>query len=126
MYDAAKIIPALAGFAALVTLPFWYAAVQGKPASRPDPQRPVNETKCVESKEYMKAWHMDLLNNWRDAVVRTGQRVYISSTGQKFEMNLSRGCLKCHVSREKFCDQCHNYVGADVYCWDCHEAPKGE
>ena len=129
-------------FLALITFPFWFTLASGKAGYRPNPELP--EGKCVEAKAYMKAWHMDLLNEWRDAVVRDGQRIYIPKqevscsqdhecTGGscvsgkcRYEMSLSNTCMKCHVSRDKFCNQCHNYIGVSPYCWDCHVEPKGE
>jgi hypothetical protein len=71
----------------------------------------------------MRPYHMDLLNQWRDAVVRDGDRIYVSSTGERFEMSLSNTCMDCHVSKVNFCDSCHNYVGVSPYCWDCHVEP---
>jgi hypothetical protein len=33
-------------------------------------------------------------------------------------------CLECHSNKTKFCDQCHNYLDVQPYCWDCHLVPK--
>ncbi len=123
MYDAGKIITGLVIFVVLVTFPFWFSIVAGKSGYVPEPELPANQDSCVESREYMRSYHMDLLNQWRDAVVRQGNRIYVSSTGEKFEMSLSGTCMGCHVSKASFCDQCHNYVGVSPYCWDCHVAP---
>lgn len=124
MYDGGKIITGLIIFLALVSLPFWYTSASNK-AYRPDPKAPAQEKQCVESKEYMNAWHMDMLNDWRDLVVRDGDRMYVADDGTKHEMSLTKTCLKCHDDKEKFCDQCHNYAGVSPYCWDCH-VEKGE
>jgi hypothetical protein len=32
--------------------------------------------------------------------------------------------MDCHSNKSKFCDQCHNYVDVDPFCWDCHIEPK--
>jgi hypothetical protein len=120
MYDATKIFLGLAIFLILITFPFWFSIASEKSGYVPEPKLPEHEDSCVESREYMKALHMDLLNQWRDAVVRDGKRVYVSSTGKRYEMSLSGTCLDCHAQKAEFCDQCHDYVGASPYCWDCH------
>ena len=126
MYDGGKIITGLIIFVALVSFPILYTGAMGKAGDKPEPKAPENETKCVESKEFMQAWHMDMLNEWRDEVVREGNRIYTAQDGEKHEMSLTNNCLKCHNDREKFCDECHNYVGVSPYCWDCHIESKGE
>ncbi|MDR1184826.1 MAG: sulfate reduction electron transfer complex DsrMKJOP subunit DsrJ [Coriobacteriales bacterium] len=77
--------------------------------------------RCVESAEFMRAEHMLLLDEWRNAVVREGKTNYVSSDGRIFEMSLDNNCLKCHSDREKFCDSCHSYAAVEPYCWDCHD-----
>lgn len=134
MYDKGKIIPGLIIFVVLFTFPIWFTLAFGKTGAKPEPRlptKPGHKEHCVESKDYMKRWHMDLLNNWRDSVVRDKQRVYISQTikdkqgkPKKFNMSLSNGCMKCHNSRKQFCNKCHVYVGVDPYCWKCHVEPK--
>ena len=126
MYDTGKVIAGLGIFIAFITFPIWFNLAFGDVNYRPDPQAPKDESSCVESKEYMKAWHMDLLNDWRNAVVRDGQRMYLSTDNKKHPMSLSLNCMKCHRNKEKFCDQCHNYIGVDPFCWDCHVEPEGE
>ncbi len=126
MHDAGKVIIGLAIFVLLITFPIWFTLASGKAGHRPELELPKNETQCVESKEYMKAWHMDLLNDWRDAAVRDGKRMYVAEDGKKYVMSLSLTCLKCHTNKAKFCDECHNYVGVVPYCWDCHVDPKGD
>ena len=41
----------------------------------------------------------------------------------KVEKSLQNGCMKCHTSKVKFCDTCHEYASVKPYCWDCHLAP---
>jgi len=126
MHDGGKIIAGLIIFLVLVTFPIWYTMAGGNPDYRPDPKVMTDEKNCVESTEYMKAWHMDLLNEWRDIVVRDGERIHISSDGRKYEMSLTNTCLKCHSDKKAFCDQCHDYVGVSPYCWDCHIETEGD
>ncbi|MCP4599470.1 MAG: hypothetical protein GY847_02855 [Proteobacteria bacterium] len=126
MYDGGKIITGMIIFIALVTFPLWYTAASGQGGYKPEPKAPLAEKKCVESKEYMNAWHMDMLDTWRDEAVRDGNRTYTASDGKEHSKSLSLTCMKCHDDKEKFCDQCHNYIGVSPYCWDCHVEPKGE
>ena len=124
MYDGGKIIFGLLIFVGLVTFPIWYTYGSGGPGQPPEIVAPANEKACVESKEFMAAWHMDLLNQWRDSVVREGNRISTTAAGDKFEMSLSNGCMSCHSNKTEFCDRCHDYAGVEPYCWDCHIEPK--
>lgn len=117
-------------FLVIVTYPFW--GVSGKPLKKPEPKldtpeiQKLIEKKCVEPKEFMKREHMRLLNEWRDAALRDGTRVYVNSEGKEFSVSLQNTCMKCHSNKKKFCDECHTYTGVKPYCWDCHIAPKEE
>ena len=124
MYDAGKIIVGLVIFLALLTFPIWYNVASSKGAVKPNPEIVTSEKACVEDAGYMKAEHMDLLDEWRDMVVREGKRVHVAPSGRKFEMSLSNTCMSCHSNKSRFCDECHNYLGVDPYCWDCHIEPK--
>ena len=124
MYDGGKIFFGLIVFVVLVLLPFWYTAAFGEGSFRPNPESPQDEKNCVESKEYMNAWHMDMIDVWRDSVVRDGNRQYTAEDGTKYEMSLTKTCMDCHTNKEKFCDQCHTYMSVDPYCWDCHIEPE--
>jgi hypothetical protein len=113
-------------FILIATFPFWYN--QGKAA--PPPELELTATAqaakvCVRSTEYMRAEHMQLLDVWRDAVVRRGDRTYVNPSGKEFNMSLSNTCLGCHSNKAEFCDRCHNYASVRPYCWDCHiDNPK--
>ena len=74
----------------------------------------------MESRAWMRANHMELLDGWRDEFVRKGERTYTASDGREFEKSLTRTCLGCHDNQEEFCRKCHDYVGVDPVCWDCH------
>ena len=131
MYDGWKIIIGLIIFVGIATFPFVYDI--GK-ASVPPPEPKLDTPeiqkmavkKCIESKSFMRAEHMVMLNNWRDLVVRDGNRIYTASNGEQYEMSLQNTCIKCHSNKSKFCDECHNYMAVKPYCWDCHIAPKEE
>jgi hypothetical protein len=131
MYDANKILPGIVIFVALAAAPFLYNKGAGFAGYKPDPKIDTPAIKelgakklCVEPKAFMRAEHMKLLNEWRDAALRDGKRVYVSSTGKQYEINLQNGCLKCHSNKKKFCDECHNYMGVSPYCWTCHTERK--
>jgi hypothetical protein len=124
MYDAGKVILGLIVFIALITFPTWYNVATGKATYVPELEKPVKGETCVADIEYMRASHMDLLNQWRDDVVREGQRVYTAPDGTKYNMSLSHTCLDCHSNKDKFCDRCHEYMGIDPYCYDCHIIPE--
>jgi hypothetical protein len=128
IYDGGKIVIGLIIFVGLFTSPFIYNI--GKADVRPDPKintPAINELKvkkCVESKEFMRAEHMKLLNEWRDSAIREGERVYVNSEGKPYIISLQDTCLHCHSNKKDFCDQCHNYMAVNPYCFSCHIAPK--
>lgn len=128
MYDANKIIPGLVIFVGLFTFPIWSSLGTASPAPDPKIDTPeiqqMIEKKCVESKRYMRTTHMQLLNNWRDTVVREGNRTYKAADGEEYNMSLQLTCMKCHSSKKNFCDSCHIYASVTPYCWDCHIVPK--
>jgi hypothetical protein len=123
MHDAGKITAGLVIFLALVTLPIWYQAARGAEAGPPEFEVITDSEECVAPSQYMRVLHMDLLNAWRDEAVRDGDRTYVGVGGREYEKSLAGTCLSCHSSKEQFCDRCHDYVGAEPYCWDCHADP---
>ncbi|MDA8421721.1 MAG: sulfate reduction electron transfer complex DsrMKJOP subunit DsrJ [Nitrospiraceae bacterium] len=132
LYDGGKILIGLMVFVGIATFPFYYniGKVNAKPELKTDTpaiqawEKQYGKKECVESKEYMRSEHMQLLNNWRDSVVRDMNRQYVSMTsGRKFNMSLQNGCLECHSNKKQFCDQCHNYMAVKPYCFDCHIQP---
>jgi hypothetical protein len=126
MHDVGKIAGGLIVFLVLATSPLWYNALSASTPDVPQVDPPPNGSQeCVESKEFMRSNHMDLLNDWRDAVVRDGVRDYESTLSDRtFDMSLSRTCMDCHSNKAEFCDRCHDYMAVDPYCWDCHVEPK--
>ncbi len=124
--DTGKIILGLVLFLVLVSFPIWYTTTRGQSDYRPELVYPEDETQCVEDKAFMRTWHMDLLNDWRNSVVRDGVRTYTSSEHHRdFDMSLQNTCMKCHLNKDTFCDRCHNYVGVAPKCWECHVEPGG-
>ena len=126
MYDRGKIVTGMIVFGAILAFPFFYNAASGKGSFRPNPVLPAGQKNCIESKEYMKTQHTDMLNTWRDAVVRSGQVNFQASNGQQHVISLTQTCMNCHADKVKFCDECHNYVGASLDCFNCHVDPTGK
>ena len=124
MYDAGKVIVGIIVFLALITFPIWYNVATGKATYVPELEQPIRGDACVAETKFMQASHMDLLNDWRDRVVRRGERVHTAPDGTRYNMSLTHTCLDCHTNKDKFCDRCHTYMGVDPYCWDCHVIPK--
>ena len=126
MYNKGTIIPGLAIFVLIVTSPLWLNAFMTGSTVPKVELPPGGETKCVASATEMRASHMQLLNEWRDSVVRKGVRTYTSDADHhQYDMSLQNTCMKCHRNKAAFCDRCHNYVGVSPSCWNCHVEPKG-
>jgi [DsrC]-trisulfide reductase subunit J len=125
MYDGGKIITGLVIGVGLLLFPVFYNA--GKAAKVPEPELTAKAKaaqECVQPKSFMRTEHMKLLDQWRDEVVRQNVWYYKGVGGKTYYMSLQQTCLDCHSNRDKFCDQCHNYLGVSPYCWDCHFEPK--
>ncbi len=126
MYDAKKIVPGLIIFLGVVTLPIWCTATSGEAKEPPKLVYPTNAKKCIEDAAWMRANHMELLNTWRNKVVRESLRTYVATDGSEYDVSLTNTCLEqCHINKSTFCDSCHTYTEVDPYCWDCHVLPKG-
>ncbi len=124
MYNSKYVIPGLIVLVAAFTAPFWLNALSSA-YERPALALPTEYKECVETRDYMRAEHMHILNQWRDMALREGKREYVSSTGTRVEINLQNTCMKCHVNKADFCDKCHNSNSVSPYCWDCHVEPRG-
>jgi cytochrome c len=125
MYDGGKIIIGLIIGIGLFLSPFIYNA--GSSAKAPDPQltEKAKEAKvCVAPTRYMRESHFTMLDEWRNTVVRDGERYYKSADGKIYYKSLQVTCMNCHSDKTKFCDQCHNYMDVSPYCWDCHFVPE--
>ncbi|RLB29100.1 MAG: cytochrome C [Deltaproteobacteria bacterium] len=152
MYDGWKIIVGLIVCLAFFTFPFFYDA--GKAAKAPEPvltPKAKEAKECVAPGAYMKRYHMQLLEDWRNTAVRGGERYYdtgnptwhlrvmdkiadaTASAGERLYKSVERKvyykslqvtCMDCHSNKSKFCDQCHNYMGIAPYCWECHIEPE--
>ncbi len=130
MYNAKYVILAIIVFAVLFTTPFWLGGNKAggkyeRPAAPIPAEIAATEKECVEPVEYMRAEHMQLLNDWRDEALRNENRTYISSSGKKWEISLQNTCMKCHTNYDDFCKKCHISNSVDPYCWTCHISPEG-
>ncbi|GAW91758.1 sulfate reduction electron transfer complex DsrMKJOP subunit DsrJ [Calderihabitans maritimus] len=128
MYNARNTVIGLILLIGLVSFPFWYST--GKAASAPQPKldtptiQELEEKRCVEATPYMRASHMQLLNEWRTSVIREGNRIYVAENGERYNMSLQNTCMECHSNKTQFCDRCHKYVGVKPDCWTCHIESK--
>ena len=125
MYDGGKIIAGLIVGLGLFLFPVFYNA--GKAAKPPDPvltPKAKEAERCVADTSFMRKSHMRLLDQWRNEAVRDNERYYKASDGKVYFKSLQVTCMECHSNKSKFCDQCHNYMAVDPYCWNCHIAPK--
>jgi len=129
MQDKSKIIAGLIIFVGLAALPFFYSRGQ---TSGPEPSldttdiNQMSKKECVKSADFMRANHMKLLDEWRNSVVRDGDREYGIIDGVRYDKSLQNTCMRCHSNKKDFCDRCHDYANVQPYCWDCHIAPEEE
>ena len=123
MNDKPLIVVGLVIALVVLTVPIWFtlAAARG-----PAPELVLPDGQCVRDAEYMRAHHMELLNQWRDEVVRHNDRGDIQRNGKRYPKSLTRGCQSCHTSRDHFCKKCHDYANVEPTCWHCHVESLGK
>jgi hypothetical protein len=122
MRDRAWIAWGLALFLAAALAPVWQRAAGS--AARPEPKIARPQTRCVAPREVMRASHMQLLDGWRQAVVRGAGRTEHAADGHEVARSLGGTCLECHADRKEFCDRCHADLAVKPACWDCHGDAK--
>jgi len=122
MYNKGLIISGLIVFVLLVTIPIWFNHLDAGPLPKPE-LPPGGEKKCVLPAAEMRDTHMQLLNEWRDDVLRNSDRVAVTVDGKQYRKGLQTACMQCHSNKEKFCDSCHTYAAVQPTCWDCHLSP---
>ncbi|MGW8195729.1 MAG: sulfate reduction electron transfer complex DsrMKJOP subunit DsrJ [Desulforhopalus sp.] len=124
MYNKGTIISGLVIFVLLVTFPLWFNAFSSESAVPKPELPPGGEKQCVASVAEMRSSHMVLLNEWRDDVLRRGDRVAVTVDGKEYRKGLQLACMQCHTNKEKFCDSCHDYASVKPSCWSCHLTPS--
>ena len=125
MYDGGKIITGLIIGLAFFLFPFYWNSGFASKVPEPELTPKAKEAKvCVEKTSFMRSDHMKLLDQWRQQVVRDAERYYTAEDGKIYSKSLQLTCMDCHSNKTKFCDQCHNYMDVDPYCWNCHIAPE--
>jgi hypothetical protein len=130
MQNFGKIITGIVIFLVLLAIPVIVTQASGNmdyvtesELQLPDPSV---ATECIESTEYMRVHHMDLLLKWRSWAVRDDSRgdenisYYTATDGDEWFMSLTETCLGCHDDRDAFCNVCHDYMAVQPNCWDCH------
>jgi hypothetical protein len=125
MYNKGLIISGLIIFGLLVTFPVWFNRLDAGPMPKPE-LPPGGEKQCVAPAAEMRDTHMQLLNEWRDDVLRNADRVAVTVDGKEYRKGLQTACMQCHSNKEKFCDSCHDYAAVQPTCWDCHLSPVEE
>jgi hypothetical protein len=137
MYDAGKVIVGLGLFVVLFTSPFWYNAARGTKLQAPDlaPARAMApDQQCMMDTRFMRERHMDLLNTWRNDVVRLDDRFLKEDPayavdpqgirrwpdGKPMQKSLTNTCLRCHSNYNEFCNRCHADNGVQPSCFSCH------
>lgn len=123
MHDKGKVIAGIVIFLIVVLFPIWFTGVRGD-FTPPSPDPATSAPHCVKDKAWMTAWHMDLLDEWRNDVVRLNDSGPVQIDGKEWEKSLTRTCLGCHESYQKFCNECHTYADVKPDCWQCHVIPE--
>ncbi len=127
--DKGPIVLGLVLFVVLMLAGTFYNLINGQADARPKLVKPTNATECVKPTQWMRENHMKLLDDWRDEVVRDGNRATVVVDGKRYQKSLTHACLKCHTSKSRFCDQCHRWAGVtrpgvELQCWHCHIVPE--
>lgn len=144
MYNLDKVIPGIIILILFLTTPIWLnlANLKALPPKDPHigqarmcttchvsekgPDEAVMSEKCVAETQYMREYHMKLLDEWREKKIRKGEVYYKGLDGKTYVMSLQRTCLKCHSDYSNFCYRCHKFTGVQIDCFNCHIAEKEE
>lgn len=127
--DLPVIVMGLILFVVILVFGTAYNLANGQSGKAPTIGAPALGKHCVKPKAWMRENHMKLLDDWRNQVVREGKRGFVTVDGKRYEKSLTKGCLHCHQSKARFCDQCHRYTGltrpgVKLDCWNCHIIPS--
>ncbi len=141
MYDGGKIIAGLIIGIGLLLSPFIYNA--GKAAKAPEPElsaKAKEAKECVAPKQYMSAWHMHLLDDWRHTVVRDGERSFNTQEDNWWNYRFDKRLIEqwrrlvsgvgdgdenfgtgktFNMSLQQTCMDCHS--NKSKFCDQCHD-----
>ena len=123
MYNAKAVCIGIAIMVLLLSSPFWVGLFGSKYTETGITPPKNSSTECIEDRDFMRAQHMRLLNEWRDAALRDENREYVAKNGKKWAISLQNTCLKCHENYNSFCEKCHVANSVSPYCWTCHIIP---
>ncbi|MFZ1257843.1 MAG: hypothetical protein WAQ25_00015 [Candidatus Saccharimonas sp.] len=86
--------------------------------------KPVIESarggQCVESANFMRRNHMDLLMHQRDDTMRSGVRKTRHSLKECIACHASQNTNSVAASSTNFCQSCHAYAAVKIDCFECH------
>jgi|GEM_PF-7134200 len=90
-------------------------------------------SECLEAKNWIRRYHMDLLLQHRDQTLRFGVR-YQGANNKPIYGSL-RACISCHVKKDKqtgkyprikeqkhHCAGCHMKAAVRLDCFECHSS----
>jgi hypothetical protein len=118
MVDGGKIIGGVVVALIVAAVPLWLASAKG--AKSVALAKPTGGERCVLPQQEMRKNHPALLANWRERVVRLGERVHRADDGLDVRISLTGTCLGCHGKASEFCERCHSQVAVSLSCWQCH------
>lgn len=106
------------------------AAEAARTARVPVPTPPKGKGgKCVAETDFMRRYHMTVLDHQRDDTVHEGIRT------KRFSL---KACVACHAvegvdarpvgfeNPKHFCRSCHDYAAVRIDCFECHASRPGE
>ena len=96
----------------------------------PNPPKAIGG-KCDADPQWMRKWHMQVLDHKRDETMHDGIRT------KKYSL---KNCIACHAVKDDntgkyltvkderhFCRSCHDYAAVRIDCFDCHASrPDGK
>jgi hypothetical protein len=86
MYNKSLVLTIIVVVLLIVVTPFLYWRVSPGALLPPKPEPPPGgEKRCVESTDFMRKHHVDLLEEWRQSVVREGHVKYVASDGKEYD-----------------------------------------
>jgi len=139
LYDGPKVLFGLFVFVVFALSPLLINVLTNAQAEAPVVPHREDQVggECILPTDEMRTSHMELLDTWRDEVVREGTRLRGEVTEARNEngvlrprlvgdvrapwhlqKSLSNTCMDCH--RPGVCDSCHEHAGVDPACFDCH------